>query len=162
MAQMDLPLPEITKEDFLRVWTRFELVAAAKEWNAAKQATVLPTLLRGKLVDIFIELDDDTRADLTALKKALMSKAGLIKNPLVAAKEFITRMQQEGETVSRFAGDLKLLFSQAYLSENSTSGIMLQWFLTGLRPSLSRQLLLRESPPPSSKLSKTREKSSTP
>ena len=87
MAQMDLPLPEITKEDFLRAWTRFELVAAAKEWNAAKQATVLPTLLRGKLVDIFIELDDDTRADLTALKKALMSKAGLIKDPLVAGKE---------------------------------------------------------------------------
>ena len=72
------------------------MVAAAKEWNAAKQATVLPTLLHGKLVDIFIELDDDTRADLMALKKALMSKARLIKDPLVAGKEFIARMQQEG------------------------------------------------------------------
>jgi len=47
MAEMDLPLPEITKEDFLHVWTRFELVATAKEWNTAKRATVLPTLLCG-------------------------------------------------------------------------------------------------------------------
>ena len=143
---MDLSLPEITKVDFLRAWTHFELVAAAKEWNAVKQATVLPTLLRGKLVDIFVELDGETRADLTAVKKALMNKAGLIKDPLLAGKEFIARMQQEGETVSRFAGDLKSLFSQAYPAEDSASGIMLQRFLTGLRPSLSRQLLLRGKP----------------
>ena len=36
MAQMDLPLPEITMENFLHAWTRFELVAIAKEWNAGK------------------------------------------------------------------------------------------------------------------------------
>ena len=59
MAQMDLLLPEITKEDFLRAWTRFELVATAKEWNAGKRATVLPTLLHGKLVDIYIELSKE-------------------------------------------------------------------------------------------------------
>ena len=93
MAQMDLPLPEITKEDFLRAWTHFELVAAAKEWNAAKRATVLPTLLCGILVDIFIELSEETRADLQELKKTLMSKAGLTKDPLVAGKEFIARIQ---------------------------------------------------------------------
>lgn len=74
IAKMDLPLPEIIKGDFLCAWTCFELVAAAKEWNAAKKATILPTLLRGKLVDIFIELNEETRADLTELRKALMSK----------------------------------------------------------------------------------------
>ena len=112
MAQMDLPLPEITKKDFLRAWTRFQLVAAAKEWrNAAKQATVLsstPDVISWQtIVDILsTRLDDDTRADLTSLKKALMSKAGLIKDSLVAGIEFIARMQQEGKTVSMFAGDL--------------------------------------------------------
>ena len=34
MAQLDLPLPEITVADFQRSWTRFELVASAKEWDA--------------------------------------------------------------------------------------------------------------------------------
>ena len=42
MAQpLDIPLPEITAE----------LFAKAKEWEGAKQLTVLPTLLPGKLVD---------------------------------------------------------------------------------------------------------------
>ena len=146
MAQMDLPLPEITKEDFLRAWTRFELVAAGKEWNEGKRATVLPTLLRRKLLDIYIELSEGTRANLVEVKKALMSKAGLTKDPLVAGKEFIARIQQDGESVNTFAADLKLLFGQAYLSEEPTSGILLQRFLTGLLPSLSRQLLLRGKP----------------
>ena len=146
MAQMDLPLPEITKEDFLRAWTRFELVAAAKDWNAAKRATVLPTLLRGKLVDIYIELSEETRGDLAEVKKALMSKAGLTKDPLVAGKEFIARIQKDGEPVNTFTSELKLLFSQAYPLEEPTSGILLQRFLTGLLPSLSRQVLLRGKP----------------
>lgn len=64
------------------------MVAAAKEWNAAKK-TILPTLLCGKLVDIFIELDKETRVDLSVLKKVLMRKAGLTKDPLVAGKGFI-------------------------------------------------------------------------
>ena len=34
-ATLDLALPEITVEDFGRAWTRFELVAKAKEWDAA-------------------------------------------------------------------------------------------------------------------------------
>ena len=146
MAQMDLPLPEITMENFLRAWTRFELVAAAKEWNTGKRAIVLPTLLRGKLLDIYIELGEDTRANLAEVKKTLMSKAGLTKDPLVAGKEFIARVQQEDETVNAFAVDLRLLFSQAYPSEEPTAGILLQQFLTGLLPSLSHQLLLRGKP----------------
>ena len=86
------------------------LVAAAKKWNEGKRATVLPTLLRGKLVDIYIELSEETRANLAEVKKALMSKAGLTKDPLVAGKEFITHIQQDHESVNTFAADLKLLF----------------------------------------------------
>lgn len=63
---LDLPLPEITTEEFSRAWTRFELVYAAKEWNTAKQLSILPTLLRGKLVDYFVELDTTTKADLNS------------------------------------------------------------------------------------------------
>ena len=36
MAQsLDIPLPELTTDDFQRAWTRFELVAKAKEWDTA-------------------------------------------------------------------------------------------------------------------------------
>ena len=57
MAQLDLPLPEITMSDFERSWTRFELVASAKEWNDTKKKLILPTLLRGKLVLVKIGID---------------------------------------------------------------------------------------------------------
>ena len=87
-------LPEITPEEFTRGWTRFELVAAAKEWSTERQAAILPTLLRGKLVDHYIELDATTRADLKQLKAALMTKAGLTQDPLTAGKLFISRCQQ--------------------------------------------------------------------
>ena len=45
MMQVELQLPELTTDDFQRAWTRFELIAAAKEWNAAKQLTIVPILL---------------------------------------------------------------------------------------------------------------------
>ena len=37
----DLPLPEITTKEFHQAWTRFELVAEAKEWNADRRKLVL-------------------------------------------------------------------------------------------------------------------------
>lgn len=135
-----------TFEDFSRAWKRFELVATAKEWNAEKKVKVLPTLLRGKLVDIYITLDKDTKADLAEVKKTLMKRAGLIKNPLVSGKEFMVHSQVQGETIERFAEELMELFSQAYPTEAPTSDILLHRFLTGILPSISRQLLLRGKP----------------
>jgi len=38
----DLPLPEVTVEDFKQAWTHFELVVSAKGWDESKQKTILP------------------------------------------------------------------------------------------------------------------------
>jgi len=84
MAQFDLPLPEITVEDFQRSWIRFELVAGTKEWDEAKRKLILPSLLQGKLVDIYVSLDESTRGNLEQLKTALMKQAGLVRDPLTA------------------------------------------------------------------------------
>ena len=94
MAAFDVPLPEITVEEFLRAWTRFELVSTAKEWNSEKQASILPKLLRGKLVDHYVDLDAATKADLKLLKAALMKEAGLAQDPLTAGKLFISYYTQ--------------------------------------------------------------------
>ena len=69
--QLDILLPEIVVEEFQHLWTRFESVAGAEEWLAAKQKVLLPTLLRGKLVDIYMGLNDATHDDLKLLKKLL-------------------------------------------------------------------------------------------
>ena len=39
---LDILLHEVTAEDFKRASTRFKLVAKAKEWEQAKQLSVLP------------------------------------------------------------------------------------------------------------------------
>ena len=75
--QLDLPLPEISVENFSRNWTQFELVAAAKQWEDAKQVTILPTLLKGKLINYYVELNMSQKGSLKLLWTALMTKVGL-------------------------------------------------------------------------------------
>ena len=61
-------------------------------------------------------------------------------------RSFSQRSQGQGERVSDFASSLKQLFKSAFLAETVTSSVFLQRFLTGLRPDISRQLLLRSRP----------------
>jgi len=60
---------------------------------------------------MYIELREETRADLREVKKLLMSKPGLTKDPLVAGKEFICTNTTEIRDCKYFAENLKLLFS---------------------------------------------------
>ena len=145
-VQLDLPLPEITMEDFHRAWTRFELVSTAKAWNAGKQKVILPTLLRGKLVDYYGEYSEETRDNLEQLKLTLMAKAGLAHDSLTASKLFMSRHQGPEEKVADFLAELKQLFREAYPTEELTSAILLQCFLTGLCPKICQQLLLYGKP----------------
>ena len=103
MATFDLPFPEITVEEFPRAWTRFELVSATKEWKDEKQASILPMLLQGKLVDYYVDLDATTKADLKLLKMTLMKKAGLAHDLLTAGKP--------GEKAADFTNHLKSSYS---------------------------------------------------
>ena len=144
MAQMELPLPELIVEDFQRGWTRFEFVAAAKEWNANKQLAVIPTLLRGRLIDYYVKLDDETKGDLRLLKVVLQERAGMKEDPLLASKNFNQRSQGPDEKVNDYASALKKLFKIAYPEEAVTSTILLKRFVTGLYSDIGCHLLLRK------------------
>jgi len=146
MAQLELPLSELVAEDFKRSWTCFEFVASAKEWDDAKQLTVIPALLRGKLIDYYVDFDNATKGDLKLLRAALEERAGKKEDPLAASRSFNQRSQGQGERVSDFASSLKQLFKSAFPTEAMTSSVLLQRFLTGLRPDISRQLLLHSKP----------------
>lgn len=146
MAQFDLPLPEITVDDFERAWTRFHLVADAKEWNEQKRLAVVPALLRGRLVDYFLEIGEEEKASLTKLKAALAERAGLSTDPLEAARKFMNMNQREKQRVADYATSLREVFEKAHKDEPLTSPVLLQRFLTGLRPQISRQVLLKGKP----------------
>ena len=116
---------------------------AEKEWNAEKQA---PMLLRGKLVDLYVDLDAATKADLKLLKEAFMKKAGLAQDPLTAGKLFISRSQRSGEKSADFAMHLSVEEAIPTGLPRGVVDILLQLFLTGLAPRVSQQILLRGQP----------------
>ena len=59
MAVSSICLPEPLQYDDARSWfRRFELCAAANEWDAAKQLLRLPTLLRGRSWAVYESLSD--------------------------------------------------------------------------------------------------------
>ena len=80
------------------------------------------------------------------LKKALVGRAGLSADPLVAAKKFMNRNQGAPESVADYLADLKKLFKRAHPTESLESTVLLQKFLTGLHAPICQQLLLKGRP----------------
>ena len=54
-------------------------------------------LLRGKLVNIYLNVDDETRGNLQNLKKELMRQGRLVRDPLTAGQSFMSRRQGPSE-----------------------------------------------------------------
>ena len=106
MAQDSIMLPEVSVENFEHAWKRFHLAAVAKQWQEEKQLQILPTLLRGNLVDYYMDLGDDEKKSLEEVKQALERKAGIKKDPTVAAKYFNSRHQDDRECVMDYATQL--------------------------------------------------------
>ena len=66
---------------------------------------------------------------------------------LSLSKAFSERKQGMQEKVTDFERGLKKLFQEAYPNEKTTSStVLLQHFLTGLRPEITKQILLQGAP----------------
>ena len=89
MVKFDVTLPEISVETFEHAWLRFELAATAKEWQEDKQLRTLPTLLRGKLVEYFVELSSEEKSSLEVLSEGGSDEESQFeKGPLGCSKAF--------------------------------------------------------------------------
>ena len=100
---------------------RFRLAAVAKQWQAEKQ---LLTLLRGNLVDYYMDLGEDEKRSLEDVKQALERKAGIKKDPIVAARYFNSRYQDD--VIDRYATQLRKAFKEAYPEEDVGSAVLQQ------------------------------------
>ena len=67
-----MPLLEINSNNFERVWTRFQLVAAVQEWDEKKQLKIVPIFLSDKLLDSYLELSEEERSSLPAPEESLV------------------------------------------------------------------------------------------
>ena len=126
------------------------LVAKAKEWDDSRQVAILPTLLRGRLIDYYTEIPPLTKANLKRLKVVLQKKGGLAGDPFTASLAFSTRKQKKDEQAEDFTSDLakltKLFKQLAYPKEHLSSSVLLQQFVTGLCSPISHQILFRVRP----------------
>ena len=121
-------------------FSRFEICSTANEWNAATQAAKLPTLLEGEALAVWLELDDDDKADYSKAKKAIKSK--LLPPAFSALDRFNRRSMLPGETLNLYVHELKRLLQQAMpdLQADAKEQLLLHQFLTGLPPAVSKQL----------------------
>ena len=72
-----------------------------------KQLKIVLTFLSEKLLDSYLELSEEERSSLPALGKSLVERCRLTKDPLVAGKQFTTRLEGQTEKTWEFAADLK-------------------------------------------------------
>ena len=106
------------------------------------ECSILPTLLWGKLVDIYMGPDDATRDDFKLLKKPLWSILGLLEMHYQLVNyswhiiSFLARM-------SMTASELRKFFTESYPSKAMMFTILLQYFMTSLSPPICHQLLLK-------------------
>ena len=116
-VSIGLALPEPLQDRDAREWfKRFEVCAAANEWNEEKKLKRLPTLLRGRawaVYDALGERQTDTYAHLkTALLKRLSPDT---EEDRLSAREELAkrRLREEQESVDELAHDLEKLLDRA-------------------------------------------------
>ena len=116
-VSIGLALPEPLQDRDAREWfKRFEVCAAANEWNEEKKLKRLPTLLRGRawaVYDALGERQTDTYAHLkTALLKRLSPDT---EEDRLSAREELAkrRLCEEQESVDALAHDLEKLLDRA-------------------------------------------------
>ena len=119
---------------------RFEICSKANEWDNAKMALKLPTLMEGEALAVWLDIAEGEQADYKVVKEKVVEK--MKPMGFVALEEFHKRKMQPGEAVTTFSYNLKKLLNQAMtnLDPAAREQVLLHQFLAGLPPSVSRQI----------------------
>ncbi len=105
-----LALSEPLQDGDARSWfKRFEVCAAANEWNDAKKLLRLPTLLRGRSWAIYDSLTGEETDTYEHLKKAILDRLSpdTDEDRLAARDELSRRRLCDQESVDELARDLE-------------------------------------------------------
>ena len=124
-----------------REWfPRFKICATVNQWDGAKKALKLPTLLEGKALAIWLELSTEQKADYAVAKEQLIAK--MAPTEFVCLEEFHSRKLRPGEAITLYLYDLTGLLRQAMpeMKANASKPLLLHQFLSGLPTPISRQL----------------------
>ena len=115
-TSVGLALPEPLQDGDARSWfKRFEVCAAANEWNDQKKLLRLPTLLRGRAWAIFDALTEEQTRTYAGLKKAILDRLNpdTDEDRLSTRDELSQRRLSDRESVDELARDIEKLLDRA-------------------------------------------------
>ena len=126
--------------DFTDWLERFEICAAANEWDKKTRALKLPTLLEKEALVAWLSIPEETRKDYDEVKRSLCS--ALKPNQFSSFAEFQARKLRPGETVQMYLHHLQRLLESALpdLDGESKDKLLFQQFLAGVPDECSRAL----------------------
>ena len=112
-----LALPEPLQDEGAKSWfKRFEVCAAANEWNDKKKLLRAPTLLKGRAWAVYDALPDSETDTYAHLKQALLSRLSPdTDEDRLSAREALSqrRLRQDRESIDELARDLEGLLDKA-------------------------------------------------
>ena len=112
-----LCLPEHLDDGDSKSWfKRYELCAAANEWNDARKLLRLLTLFKGRVWAIFESLRDEEKDTYDHLKRAILERLNpdTDENRLMAREQLMLRQFKEGcESVDELARDLDRMLDKS-------------------------------------------------
>ena len=115
-SNVGLALPEPLLDDDAKSWfKRFEVCAAANEWNAAKKLLRLPTHLRGRAWAVFDALSEEQKKSYDSLKTAILERLSpdTDEDRLSARDALSRRRLRDQESVDELARDIEKLLERA-------------------------------------------------
>jgi hypothetical protein len=131
-----MKLPPYTGQEKWEVWhNRFEAVADLKGWNKHDKLQELLPRLHGEAGDFtFDQLSKKALGSCRKFIKELSNKFGVIETTRTYKLQFSRRKQLTGESVEKFAAELKRLYYKAYRNRDARTRQedLLQRFLLGL------------------------------
>ena len=131
-----MKLPPYTGQEKWEVWhNRFEAVADLRGWNKHDKLQELLPRLHGEAGDFtFDQLSKKTLGSYRKVIKELNNRFGVIETTRTYKLQFSRRKQLTGESVEKFAAELKRLYYKAYRNRDARTRQedLLQRFLLGL------------------------------
>ena len=114
MAGLGIALPEPFHGEDPKSWfKRFEVCAAANEWDDAKKLLRTPTLLKGRVWAVFESLSEVETDTYEHLKVALLARSSpdTVEETLLAREELSRKKLVEGrESIDELAHCIKKLY----------------------------------------------------
>ena len=108
VTPLDLPFPKSQVENSIRLGLILNWLQVPKNGTVKERSLSSPHyFVESWLSTIYVEADEMTHGNLANLKTFLMTKVGLVRNPLMLSQLFMSRSQQLGERILDYVVDLK-------------------------------------------------------